>query len=153
MAGRLSQLPLPWIPDGAAEVTRGVGLESFPDGRGAVWVHGLMTFCWDSGDEAGRRLAAVQLAEVKAATQQQIAGAFGIGVVTLWRWLDGYRRDGLAGLAAGHRQRSRPAGLRLPAHHLQDPRRAGSPRESWEALIPGRIQGHGGTAEVSGRAA
>ena len=30
MAGRLSQLPLPWIPDGAAEVTRGVGLESFP---------------------------------------------------------------------------------------------------------------------------
>ena len=55
MAVRLSQLPLPWIPDGAAEVARGVGLESFPDGGGAVWVHGLMTFCWDGGDEAGRR--------------------------------------------------------------------------------------------------
>ena len=30
MAGRLSQLPLPWIPDGAAEVARGVGLEWLP---------------------------------------------------------------------------------------------------------------------------
>ena len=111
MAGRLSQLPLPWIPDGAAEVARGVGLESFPGGGGAVWVHGLMTFCWESGDEAGRRLAAVQLAELKAATQQQVADAFGIGVVTLWRWLDGYRRDGIAGLAAGKRGPKGPSKL------------------------------------------
>ena len=111
MAGRLSQLPLPWIPDGAAEVARGVGLESLPGGGGAVWVHGLMTFCWDGADEAGRRLAAVQLAELKAATQQQIADAFGIGIVTLWRWLDGYRRDGLAGLAAGKRGPKGPSKL------------------------------------------
>ena len=72
MAGRLSQLPLPWIPDGAAEVARGIGLEPLPGGGGAVWVHGLMTFCWDGGDEAGRRLAAVQLAELKAATHTHI---------------------------------------------------------------------------------
>ena len=111
MAGILSQLPLPWIPDGAAEVTRGVGLEPLPGGGGAVWVHGLMTFCWDGGDEAGRRLAAVQLAELKAATQQQIADAFGIGIVTLWRWLDGYRRGGLAGLAAGKRGPKGPSKL------------------------------------------
>jgi transposase-like protein len=111
MAGRLSQLPLPWIPDGAAEVARGVGLESFPGGGGAVWVHGLMTFCWEGADEAGRRLAAVQLAELKAATQQQIADGFGIGVVTLWRWLDGYRRDGLAGLVAGKRGPKGPSKL------------------------------------------
>ena len=111
MAGRLSQLPLPWIPDGAAEVARGVGLEPFPDGGGAVWVHGLMTFCWAGGDEAGRRLAAVQLAELKAATQQQVADAFGIGVVTLWRWLDGYRREGLAGLVAGKRGPKGPSRL------------------------------------------
>ena len=111
MAGMLSQLPLPWIPDGAAEVARGVGLESLPDGGGAVWVHGLMTFCWDGGDEAGRRLAAVQLAELKAAAQQQIADAFGIGIVTLWRWLAGYRRDGLAGLAAGKRGPKGPSKL------------------------------------------
>ncbi len=111
MAGRLSQLPLPWIPDGAAEVARGVGLESFGGGGGAVWVHGLMTFCWDGGDEAGRRLAAVQLAELKAATQQQVADAFGIGIVTLWRWLDGYRRGGLAGLVAGKRGPKGPSKL------------------------------------------
>jgi transposase len=111
MAGRLLQLPLPWIPDGAAEVARGVGLESLPGGGGAVWVHGLMTFCWDVGDEAGRRLAAVQLAELKAATQQQIADAFGIGIVTLWRWLDGYRRGGLAGLVAGKRGPKGPSKL------------------------------------------
>ena len=111
MAARLSQLPLPWIPDGAAEVARGVGLESLPGAGGAVWVHGLMTFCWDGGDEAGRRLAAVQLAELKAATQQQIADAFGIGIVTLWRWLDGYRRGGLAGLAAGKRGPRGPSKL------------------------------------------
>ena len=111
MAVRLPQLPLPWIPDGAAEVARGVGLEPLPGGGGAVWVHGLMTFCWDGGDGAGRRLAAVQLAELKAATQQQIADAFGIGIVTLWRWLDGYRRDGLAGLAAGKRGPKGPSKL------------------------------------------
>ena len=111
MAGVLSQLPLPWIPDGAAEVARGVGLEPLPGGGGAVWVHGLMTFCWEGGDEAGRRLAAVQLAELKAATQQQVADAFGIGVVTLWRWLDGYRRGGLAGLAAGKRGPKGPSKL------------------------------------------
>ncbi len=55
MAGMLSQLPLPWIPDGAAEVARGVGLESLPDGGGAVWVHGLMTFGWDGGCSTARR--------------------------------------------------------------------------------------------------
>ena len=110
MAGMLSQLPLPWIPDGAAEVARGVGLESLPDGGGAVWVHGLMTFCWDGGDEAGRRLAAVQLAELKAATQQQIADAFGIGIVTLWRWLTGTGATGWPGWrrASGGR-RGRPS--------------------------------------------
>ena len=70
-----------------------------------------MTFCWEGGDEAGRRLAAVQLAELKAATQQQVADAFGIGVVTLWRWLDGYRRGGLAGLAAGKRGPKGPSKL------------------------------------------
>jgi transposase-like protein len=111
MAGRLSQLPLPWIPEGAAEVAPGVGLEPFADGGGAVWMHGLMTFCWDGDDEAGRRLAAVQLAELKAATQQQIAEAFGVGVVTLWRWLDGYRRGGMAGLMPGKRGPKGPSKL------------------------------------------
>ena len=36
-------------------------------------VHGLATFAWDAGDEAGRRLAAVQLVRLRAASQAQVA--------------------------------------------------------------------------------
>ena len=32
---------------------------------------------WDAGDEAARRLAAVQLVQLNAATQVQVAQAFG----------------------------------------------------------------------------
>ena len=108
MAARLTQAPL---PAGAAEVAPGAGLAECPDGGGVVWVHGMATFCWEAGDEAGRRLAAAQLAELKAATQQQVAAAFGIGVVTMWRWLEAYRRDGLAGLLPARRGPKGPGKL------------------------------------------
>ena len=111
MAARLTQAPLPWLPADAEEVAPGVGLASCPDGGGVVWVHGLTTFCWAAGDEAGRRLAAVQLAELKAATQQQVAAAFGTGPVTVWRWADAYRRDGLAGLLPARRGPKGPSKL------------------------------------------
>jgi len=88
MAARLVQAPLPWLPEGAEAVAPGVGLVSCPDGGGVVWVHGMATFCWEDGDQAGRRLAAVQLTELKAATQQQVAAAFGTDPVTVWRWAD-----------------------------------------------------------------
>ena len=42
-----------------------------------MWVHGMATFTWDAGDEAGRRLAAVQVTQLKAATQKQVAAALG----------------------------------------------------------------------------
>ena len=48
-------------PADAAEIAPGVGVVAGPDGGGVVWVHGLATFAWDAGDEAARRLAAVQL--------------------------------------------------------------------------------------------
>src|ERR1039458_6263781 len=98
MAVRLMQAPLPWLPEGATEIAPGVGLASGDDGSGTVWVHGMATFCWEAGDDASRRLAAVQLAELKAATQKQVAAGFGTDAVTVWRWADAYRRDGLAGL-------------------------------------------------------
>jgi hypothetical protein len=107
MAAGLAQAPLPWLPEGAAEIARGVGLVTGDDGSGAVWVHGMMTFCWDARDEASRRLAAVQLAELKAATQKQVAAGFGTTPVTVWRWADAYRRDGVAGLLP---QRKGPKG-------------------------------------------
>ena len=72
MAGMLTQLPLPLLPAGAAELAPGVGLVTGDDGGGLVSVHGLATFAWDAGDEAGRRLAAVQLVRLRAASQGQV---------------------------------------------------------------------------------
>ncbi len=55
-AAMLTQLPLPWLPDGAVEIAPGVGLVVGPDG-GVVWVHGMAAFAWDAGDEAARYCA------------------------------------------------------------------------------------------------
>ena len=99
MAGsRLIQAPLPWLPGGAQEIAPGVGLLDLPDGGGQMWVHGMATFTWDAGDEAGRRLAAVQVTQLKAATQKQVATALGTDQVTVWRWAAAFRKDGMAGL-------------------------------------------------------
>jgi len=97
MARMLTQVPLPLLPGDAVEIAPGVGLVAGPDG-GEVWVHGLVTFAWDGGDEAGRRLAAVQLRKLKAATQAQVADAFGVIPVSVWRWEKALAAGGVAGL-------------------------------------------------------
>jgi hypothetical protein len=102
MARMLSQLPLPLLPAGAAEIAPGVGLLGGEDG-GLVIVHGLATFAWDAGDEAGRRLAAVQLVRLRAASQGQVAEAFGVDPVTVWRWDQALAADGVAGLVPARR--------------------------------------------------
>ncbi len=102
MARMLSQLPLPLLPAGAAEIAPGVGLLAGQDG-GLVAVHGLATFAWDAGDEAGRRLAAVQLVRLRAASQGQVAEAFGVDPATLWRWDQALAADGVAGLVPARR--------------------------------------------------
>ena len=98
MARMLTQVPLPLLPGDAAEIAPGVGMVTGPDGSGVMWVHGLATFAWDSGDEAGRRLAAVQLQKLKAATQAQVAEAFGVIPVSVWRWEKALAAGGVAGL-------------------------------------------------------
>jgi transposase-like protein len=102
MARMLSQLPLPLLPAGAAEIAPGVGLVTGEDG-GLVTVHGLATFAWDGGDEAGRRLAAVQLVRLRAASQGQVAGAFGVDPATVWRWDQALAAGGVAGLVPARR--------------------------------------------------
>jgi Helix-turn-helix domain len=97
MARMLSQLPLPLLPAGAAEIAPGVGFVAGDEG-GLVIVHGLATFAWDGGDEAGRRLAAVQLVRLRAASQGQVAEAFGVDPATIWRWDQALAADGVAGL-------------------------------------------------------
>jgi hypothetical protein len=98
MARMLTQVPLPLLPGDAAEIAPGVGMVTGPDGSGVMWVHGLATFAWDAGDEAGRRLAAVQLQKLKAATQAQVAEAFGVIPVSVWRWEKALAAGGVAGL-------------------------------------------------------
>jgi transposase len=98
----LSQLPLPLLPAGAAEIAAGVGFLAGDDG-GLVTVHGLATFAWDGGDEAGRRLAAVQLVRLRAASQGQVAEAFGVDPATVWRWDQALAAGGVAGLVPARR--------------------------------------------------
>src|SRR6266576_6495132 len=102
MARMLSQLPLPLLPSGAAEIAPGVGFVAGEQG-GLVTVHGLAAFAWDAGDEAGRRLAAVQLVRLRAVSQAQAAVAFGVDPVTVWRWDQALAAGGVAGLVPARR--------------------------------------------------
>jgi hypothetical protein len=106
----LSQLPLPLLPGGAVEIVPGVGMLTGAEG-GLVTVHGLATFAWDAGDEAGRRLAAVQLVRLRAASQGQVASAFGVDPVTVWRWDQALAAGGVAGLVPARRGPKRASKL------------------------------------------
>src|SRR5258707_5012945 len=103
MMGRmLTQPVLPLLPEGAAEIAPGVGIVTGTSG-GLVTVHGLATFAWDGGDEAGRRLAAVQLVRLRAASQGQGAAAFGVDPATGWGSGEGAGRRGGCRRCAGPR--------------------------------------------------
>src|SRR5258706_508369 len=104
MMGRmLTQPVLPLLPEGAAEIAPGVGIVTGTGGGGLVTVQGLATFAWDGGDEAGRRLAAVQLVRVRAASQGQVAAAFGVDPATVWRGGKGLAGGGGGAPGAGPR--------------------------------------------------
>src|SRR5659263_522878 len=83
--GRVRQPVLPLLPADARPVGASAGLVEGPDG-GVVVVFGLATFGYAAGDDLGRRLAAVQLAATKVAAAAEVAAAFGVSGVTLWRW-------------------------------------------------------------------
>ena len=110
MARMLTQAPLPWLPGDAEEIAPGVGIQADGDG-GVAWVHGLAAFAWDGGDEAARRLAAVQLVRLGAATQRQVAAAFGTDPVTVWRWDRALREQGVAGLVPARKGPKGPSKL------------------------------------------
>jgi len=83
--GRVSQAVLPLLPAEARSVGPSAGLLEGPDG-GVVFVFGWAGYSYAAGDEAGRRLAAVQLVGSKIATAAEVASAFGVSGVTLWTW-------------------------------------------------------------------
>ena len=103
---RVSQPVLPMLPANARSVGASAGLLEGPAG-GVVFVFGLATFSYAAGDEAGRRLAAVQLVTAQIAAAVEVASAFGVSGVTLWKWRRDYTRGGVAALLPG---RSGPKG-------------------------------------------
>src|SRR5664280_3193511 len=103
---RVSQPVLPMLPGQARSIGGSAGLLEGPDG-GVVFVFGLATFSYAAADEAGRRLAAVQLVTSRIATSVDMAAAFGVSGVTLWKWGRDYTAGGVAGLL---RARTGPKG-------------------------------------------
>ena len=100
MAVMTADPPLAWVPGEAVAVGLAGGLVEDAEG-GRVFVHGNLVFAWDAGDEAGRRLAAVQLVRTKAARAMDVAAAFGVDPYTVSRWGKAFRADGVAGVVPG----------------------------------------------------
>lgn len=100
MAVMTADVPLPLLPREATEVGLAGGLVEDADG-GRVFLHGSVVFAWDAGDEAGRRLAAVQLVRTRAARVVDVAAGFGVDTDTVARWAKAFRTEGVAGVLPG----------------------------------------------------
>lgn len=94
---RTNQAVLPLLPADAVSIGSVAGLVEGPEG-GVVFVSGMATFAFDSSDEIGRRLAAVQLVTTEIASAVAVAEGFGVSVETLWRWRRRFDADGVGGL-------------------------------------------------------
>jgi len=114
MAATLSYVnqgpPLPLPRPNAVVVAVGVELEEDEAG-GAVFVWGNAAWCWQPGDGAARRLAAVQLVATGAAGQRRVAEAFGVNENTVWRWRQAYAQDGVEALSEARKGPRGPSKL------------------------------------------
>ena len=107
-----AQPPLSLIPTGATEISAAAAMIEDEHG-GRVFVHGHLSFAWDAGDTAGRRFAAVSVMRIKAATQAQVAAAFGTSPLTVWRWAQALSAAGVSALVP-HRKGPRRASKLTP---------------------------------------
>src|ERR1035437_1697411 len=107
---RVNQPVLALLPARARSVGPSAGLLEGPDGC-VVFVFGLATFSYASDDQAGRRLAAVQLVTTKIASVGEVASAFGVNEATLWRWKQAFGTGGVVGLIAERPGPRRPSKL------------------------------------------
>ncbi|NCD18854.1 MAG: hypothetical protein EOL89_02555 [Actinobacteria bacterium] len=110
MGGMTSQPPLPLAPVAGVRIGQVVDLVEDATG-GRVYIRGELVFAWDAGDGTGRRVAATQLARIKAATGVAIADGFGITRETLRRWMRDLETEGTGGLVAGKRGPKGPSKL------------------------------------------
>jgi transposase-like protein len=107
---RVSQPVLPLLPAEARSVGPSAGLLEGPDGA-VVFVFGLATFRFATGDQSGRRLAAVQLVTTKIASVAEVASAFGVNEATVWRWKKAFASGGVVGLVRERPGPRRPSKL------------------------------------------
>jgi len=105
-----NQPPLPMAPAGAVPIGEAAALLEDGDG-GRVFLRGELVYAWAGGDAALRRLAAVRLVTIKAARVADVAAAFGVGAVTLWRWRKELGACGVAGLTSDKRGPKGPSRL------------------------------------------
>ena len=94
------------LPAGARPISAAAGIQEDEQG-GVCFLYGWANGCWAPGEDAARRLAALQLIALKAATQREVAAGFGTTPATVRRWGKSYREEGLAGLL---RERTGPKG-------------------------------------------
>src|SRR5659263_591216 len=113
MGAMTSQPPLPIAPVVGVRIGEVVDLVEDATG-GRVYIRGEVSFAWDEGDATGRRVAATQLARIKAATGVAIADGFGITRETLRAWRRALEAEGTAGLVADTRGPKGPSKLTGP---------------------------------------
>ena len=93
-----AQLPLPMTMDPVA-MPVGLAVSLVENGRGGeVYIRGQLCDVWDAEDAAARRWAAVKLVRLGAASQEQIAAAFGVSSVAVWKWVQRAAAGGIAAL-------------------------------------------------------
>ena len=94
------------LPAGARPISAAAGIQEDEQG-GVCFLYGWANGRWAPGEDAARRLAALQLIALKAATQREVAAGFGTTPATVRRWGQDYHEEGLAGLL---RERPGPKG-------------------------------------------
>src|ERR1039457_6808712 len=107
---RVNQPVLQLLPARARSVGPSAGLLEDPDG-GVVFVFGLATFSYASADQAGRRLAAVQLVTTRIASIAEVASTFGVNEAMSRRWKRAFGSAGVVGLVLERPSPRRPSKL------------------------------------------
>ena len=94
------------LPPGARPIGASAGIQEDEQG-GVCFLYGWASGRWAAGEDAARRFSALQLIELRAATQREVAAGFGTTPNTVRRWSKDYEKEGLAGLL---RERTGPKG-------------------------------------------
>lgn len=102
--------PLPLRPAGSVPLGPAAALFEDDEG-GVVFVWGMATWCWSTGDLVGRRLAAVGLVATGTASAVEVAAGFGVSTDGLRRWSRAWEGGGAAALAEAQRGPKGPSKL------------------------------------------